>query len=577
MNSETTLIPGLRPAATAASVTRYGPARHGAPVDLDLASTVIADQAGARAIAGSTTDSSRGTASYPDCTSLAARLAAEAGIGPARVLVTAGADEALERAFRAMLAPGDEVVLTTPTFEMLPRYARLIGAVIREVAWETGPLPVQAIGDATTDRTRLIVVVSPNNPTGTVASLEELRAVTDAAPAALLLVDLAYVEFAASDPTEALLREPRVAVVRTFSKAWGLPGIRIGWAAGPAEVIEWMRTVGNPYTVSTPSVALAERALDSARAARAATIASVHRFRDRLFDLLRELELDPLPSQANFVCATPDRAPWLRDALAGLGVAVRLLPAKDRDRLRVTCPADDAAWQRLEHALRTALRPEALIFDMDGVLADVSGSYRQAIIASAASFGVAVTPADIAEAKAAGNANDDWQLTTRIVSARGVTASFDEVKRRFEAIYQGESGRPGLRDTESLLLPADTLRALASRFKLGIATGRPSADAERFLAATETTECFACCVAKEDGAIKPDPFPVAEAMRRLGVTRAWMIGDTPDDIRSARSAGALPVGVLPPGDTGETLEPALIASGAAWVLPAMTAFEEILP
>jgi HAD superfamily hydrolase (TIGR01548 family) len=263
--------------------------------------------------------------------------------------------------------------------------------------------------------------------------------------------------------------------------------------------------------------------------------------------------------------------------MAGMGVAIRYLPDPEGDRVRITCPAGDQSWDMLERAIRTVMTPQALLFDMDGVLADVSRSYRQAIITTASSFGVEISAEDVARAKTAGNANDDWQLTANLMASRGVERPLAEVKERFEAFYQGAPGRPGLRETETLLVPADVLRRLSRRYQLGIATGRPRADAERFLSRFGLSGCFACCVTREDGPLKPDSFAVSDAMRHLGVERAWMFGDTPDDIRSARGAGALPVGVLPPENSATALEPALITAGAAWVLPSMTSLEGILP
>src|SRR5690606_36971759 len=130
--------------------------------------------------------------------------------------------------------------------------------------------------------------------------------------------------------------------------------------------------------------------------------------RDRLGTLLASLGAQPLRSQANFVFARSDRTDWLRDALAGLGIGVRVWPGHPGlgDAVRVNVPGDDAVLARLEHGLRAALQPEAILLDMDGVLVDVSGSYRAAIIQTAATFGVEVTSAHIEAAKAAGNANN---------------------------------------------------------------------------------------------------------------------------------------------------------------------------
>ncbi len=557
MTGIATVTSGPRPSVAATAVTAYRAPRPGGQITLDLANTAMSP--------------------YPDSRALAARLAQMVGVSDTQILVTAGADEALERAFRAVLSRGDEVILTSPTFEMLPRYARLVGATIREVAWTTGALPVEKLLREVNDNTRLIVIVSPNNPTGAVASLDALREIARSAPDALLVVDLAYVEFAEADPTVALLAEPGIVVTRTFSKAWGLPGIRVGWAAGPPDVIEWMRRVGNPYPIAAESLARALAAVKDDPAGRAATREAIIANRVRLTALLVELALEPLPSEANFVCIRPPRAAWLRDALAGMGVSVRLLADAEDNWVRITCPVTDKTWFQLEAALRTVLSPQTLLFDMDGVLADVTTSYRQAIIETAASFGVTLLPSDIAAAKAAGHANDDWQLTTDLLKARGTEVPLATVKCRFESIYQGEPGRPGLRESETLLVSQELLEHLASRFPLGIVTGRPRADAERFLERFGLTECFSTCVTRDDGPLKPDPFPVGEAMRRLDVSRAWMIGDTPDDVQAARAAGALPVGVLPPQSTGELLDTTLRAAGAAWVLPSTNLLEEVLP
>ena len=163
---------------------------------------------------------------YPSAAGLEAVLAERFARPPGGVLVTAGADDALYRACLAVLAPGREVVLPVPTFEMLPRYAQLAGGMLRAVPWPDGPYPTDAVLAAVTPRTAMVVVVSPNNPTGCVATGEDLRRLADRAPQAVLLVDLAYVEFAEEDLTAAALALPNAIATRTFSKAWGLAGLR---------------------------------------------------------------------------------------------------------------------------------------------------------------------------------------------------------------------------------------------------------------------------------------------------------------------------------------------------------------
>jgi HAD superfamily hydrolase (TIGR01548 family) len=267
------------------------------------------------------------------------------------------------------------------------------------------------------------------------------------------------------------------------------------------------------------------------------------------------------------------------EALAGLGIAVRIFSENPtlEGYLRITCPGRAEDFERLAATLRTILAPQALLFDLDGVLADVSGSYGQAILDTARSFGASLTPADIERMKAAGNANNDWELTQRLLEECGVTRSLREVTERFEAIYQGTEASPGLRRSERLVPERAWLSRLAARLPLGIVTGRPRADAERFLAESGIAGNVRVVVCMEDGPLKPDPAPVRAALRALGVSHAWMIGDTPDDVRAARAAGVLPLGIVAPGDRTDVMAEALRSAGAARVLPHLNQLEEILP
>ncbi len=563
------------PAAWITTAGAYAPRRPAGPIDLDLAGT---EGPGSSANATLPDPPARRALSrYPDATPLRNALAARHRVDPAQVLVTAGADEALERLFRAYLEPTREVILTDPTFEMLPRYAAACGATLVRVPWIASQFPLDALLGAITPRTSVIAVVTPNNPIGAVASPADLIAVHDAAPNAVLVVDLAYIEYADSDPTAALLALPRAVVVRTFSKAWGLAGARVGFAVGSASVIAAAVTAGNPYPVSTPSLELAHQALATGGDE---MLERTRRVRERRIRVLASFEnagLPAVPTQANFACVAPADPRWLWDAMAGLGIGTRLIEAETPSHVRVTVPPDDVGCVRLADALRCITDPECIVFDMDGVLADVSRSYRAAIIGAAAEFGVTVVPADIRALKEAGNANDDWALTAAFVAAKREDVPFVDIKAAFERLYQGTASTAGLHLTETLLVDPGFLRRLAARRRLAIATGRPRADAERFLDRFNLRDCFTACVTCDDGPGKPDPFAAAEALRLAGAQRAWMIGDTPDDVRCARRAGLLPLGILAPGDPGSRMTAALLGAGAARVLSSLDDLESLLP
>lgn len=564
-----------RPVARVEPQAAYRVPRHPAPVDLHLDGNEGAAPP-ASLLARLDTETIR---RYPSARALEEAWAARLGVAPDQLLVTAGADEALERTLRAYLGPGRDLVLPVPTFEMLARYARLAGGTVVEVPWTGGAYPVEAVLSNVTARTGVIAVVTPNNPTGAIATPGDIARLAAAAPHAVILVDLAYVEFADADPTAEVLGPANVVVARTLSKAWGLAGLRVGCAVGPADLVGALRAAGSPYSVSGPSIALAGAWLEAGGAAVAAFVARIRAERAQLATRLRAAGADVQDGQANFVLARVRDASFVRDALAGLGIAVRSFPGRAglTDAVRVSCPGDAAALERLSAALDAALRPEAILFDMDGVLADVSASFRACVERTAASYGVTLEPGEVSRAKAAGGANNDWILTHRLVTARGVEATLEEVTSRFEAIYNGDATTRGLNESERLLCSRAQLRRLASKVRLAVVTGRTREDALRTLRRNGLDDLFPVLVTMHETPSKPDPAPVRLALERLGVTRAWMIGDTVDDVRAARRAGVVPLAILAPGEDPSIAAPALRAAGAARLIDSLDDLEVQLP
>lgn len=523
---------------------------------------------------------------YPSAAALETRLAGMYGVDPAQVIVTAGGDDAIDRLCKATLGEGRTLILPVPGFEMIARYGELAGGEVLRVQWpDVGPWPREAVLAAADARTALVALVTPNNPTGRVADLADLMALSSALPHAIILLDHAYVEYGGPDLTAEALRLPNVVVVRTFSKAWGLAGLRVGYALGNAQVIGWLRVCGAPYAVAGPSLALARARLDQADEVKSHCDRVVQE-RGWLTDLLVACGLSvPANQAANFVFARFEgpaaeaRALWLRDALAGLGLAIRAFPGKPglSDAVRITLPGDPADFDRLRLGVAAALAPEAILLDVDGVIADVRDSYRAAIVHTCAHFGAAVTPADIAAIKAEGDANNDWIVSQRLLARRGIGVELTAVTEVFEAAYQGTAEVPGLWQTERLLVDRETLARWASRRPLALVTGRPRHDLERLLDQFDLRDLFTATVALEDTPRrKPDPEPVARALALMGLSRAWMLGDTPDDIRAARAAGVVPLGVPAPGEDPLAAAGTLTAAGAARVLGSTPELEVLL-
>lgn len=302
---------------------------------------------------------------YPEVGALEAALAARLGVPLERVVVTAGADEAIDRACRAFLEPGRVMLVPEPCFDMFDRCAALAGGTLVRVPWWGDAFPLDGFLERLESRVAAVVVVSPNNPTGSVATLADVRSLAARAPNALLILDHVYVEYADADLTAAVLDLPNVLVLRTFSKAWGLAGCRVGYAVGSPYVIGVLRAAGGPYSVAAPSVALALAQLERGGDPLRTHVARVREERRLLAVRLTAYGLAPRPSQANFLfvdCGPRPRASALRAALIAGGVVVRDFPDRPglESALRITLPGNAPDFDRLCAALDGALAAPGL-------------------------------------------------------------------------------------------------------------------------------------------------------------------------------------------------------------------------
>jgi Histidinol-phosphate/aromatic aminotransferase and cobyric acid decarboxylase len=302
---------------------------------------------------------------YPDSKPLEAALAASMGLPRERVIATAGADDAIDRAIRRFgnsgVAAGRPVLSTAPAFEEYAAAAARSGAAYGAVPRSPdGPFPLAALVAAVRERKpALVVVASPDNPGGgviTAGELGELAAACREAGAPLLF-DVAYSDFDEDRAVyDAAFSMPGVIVTGTFSKSLGLAGLRAGWAAGSEEDIAALRQAGPPFSLGTFAVAAATAALMSPNAQKAAEafVAEVRRERPLLEAELAAIGARTWPGKANFAAAyVPDSSAFVK-ALADEGIKIRFWTGKPgRDNLiRITCPGDAAEFERLRSTLR---------------------------------------------------------------------------------------------------------------------------------------------------------------------------------------------------------------------------------
>lgn len=266
---------------------------------------------------------------YPDggCTFLREKLASKWNLRPSNFVIGNGSNEVMILLAQAFLRPGDEVVFGSQAFVVYKLATLLFGATPVEVPMPGFRHDLSAMRSAVTARTRIVFLASPNNPTGGTDRPEDILALARSLPDDVIFcLDEAYAEYLdeTADLRPLMAEGRKVVVTRTFSKAYGLAGLRVGYLMGSEEVCGLINRVRQPFNVNLPALAAAEAALDDAdflarsRRANAEGVA-------QLSEGLRTLGFEFIPGHANFLAAKIPRAEEAFTALQKVGVIVRPL------------------------------------------------------------------------------------------------------------------------------------------------------------------------------------------------------------------------------------------------------------
>ncbi|GHG93405.1 histidinol-phosphate transaminase [Pseudodonghicola xiamenensis] len=227
------------------------------------------------------------------------------GLDPARIICGVGSDEVLQFVCQAFSGPGDEIIYTEHGFSMYPVLIHMAGATPVCVPETERRVDVDAILAGVTDKTRIVLLTNPGNPTGTILPEGELERLAEALPETVLLViDGAYTEYAEGYDGGARLagERPNVIMTRTFSKIYGLGGLRIGWGYGPQELIEVLTRIRQPFNLSGVQLAAAEAAVRDRDWVETCAALNAQQ-RVRLVGALHQLGIACDDSQTNFVLA----------------------------------------------------------------------------------------------------------------------------------------------------------------------------------------------------------------------------------------------------------------------------------
>ena len=266
-------------------------------------------------------------ARYPEKAFAEKKMAEFLGVTDAELLLTNGTDEAIHLLCQTYLEAGDEGLIVVPTYSMYRIYMMAASAnVICVPMGANFEFPFSALRDVITDRTRLIAIANPNNPTGTLAPLDQLLALARFAPQAAVLIDEAYFEFCGKSALAESREYPNIFVARTFSKAYGLAGLRVGALIGDVDQLAAVRRVSSPYNVNQIALACLPVALEDREFVQN-YVSEILESRTRLQGALRAAGIPNWPSEANFVLmrvgSTGDDARHFTERMRSHGILVR--------------------------------------------------------------------------------------------------------------------------------------------------------------------------------------------------------------------------------------------------------------
>ncbi len=298
---------------------------------------------------------------YPDGSGyyLKSKLSAKFGLSPDWILLGNGSNEIIELIIRTFLEPEEEVIQAFPTFLVYEKIVKGAGGRILSVPLEQFRINLRGMLDALTPRTKIIFVNNPNNPTGSILGARELELFLDAVPRDVIVaLDEAYIEFV-TDPDcanglQLLDRHPGIVVLRTFSKLYGLAGLRIGYGFTSAKIADYINRVRQPFNANALAQAAATAALDDMDFVNR-TLDTVREGLAYLQDHLDRMGLEYVPTQTNFfLIRVPSGGRHTYEKLLHKGVIVRSMESyalPEYIRINVGLPEENERFIRTVQSL----------------------------------------------------------------------------------------------------------------------------------------------------------------------------------------------------------------------------------
>ena len=492
---------------------------------------------------------------YPDRKPLETEIARINQLQQDQVFCSNGGDEAIMLLMR-LVNQKQKVILPLPAFS---QYTQGL------VQWNIEVEYIQPKQDLSLDLDKLlqkiklqnnvvIIITSPNNPTGEYLSIEiiERLLIVSNNQGSWIFLDEAYIEFCdiASASQNLLDLYDNLVILRTFSKAYGLAGIRVGYLIGSKNRIDAFKKMSLPFNVSQPSINIAMEALQQQnRVLVSQYCQQIIQNRKILMEWLSEKNIPYNSSQGNFILINlpPRKSQAVFSFLKRNKILVRtFIDELLKDCIRITIPYNLSPLLSL---LKQSIKPALVCLDMDEVLIDTSKSYQQAIKSTVLELsGTEIAASLIEQYKNQTGFNNDWVVTQKILQSLEKHEDLDKVIEVFQSYYLGENTNNhlnGFIKNETAIISKEFINRInnSTDIDFAVVTGRPRYEADLGLELLGL-ENLASISLNDVEEAKPSPQGIKTLQNKFSKS-SWMCGDNPDDILAAVSSNSLAIGIDP--------------------------------
>jgi histidinol-phosphate aminotransferase len=481
---------------------------------------------------------------YPEYQAALQELAQYYRCDVTNIMLTNGSDEALSLLASTYIEPKqDKALISSPTFQMIPHYLTLAEADIMAVpVTDTLEFDVDAMGEALKTGIKLVMLPSPDNPTGAELPNSILEPWLKSYPETLFVIDEAYAEYADETALSQLADNPNLVITRTFSKAWGLAGLRLGVVLAHSDIIQTLTRVRSPYNVNQLAVEALRQVLPLAQSVHAQATQTLAR-KQALHQNLANRGYHVHACGGNYLLlGLGVLAQDFAEFCAERGILIRyrghLAKLFGFNRISIGTEAENKA---LLDALNDFSRNTAWLFDLDDTLVDTKESFPRVVQTLVEEFtGQALSLEAYYALKAKGGYNDDWDAAEALIQERG--ASVDKatlIARGGELYFQIAN------TVEHPLLPLELLAQWKTHTRLGIVTGRTRQEYERVWA-ERLAPYFDLVVCVDDNpSLKPKPSGemLTHALEQLHAKHGVYVGNSVDDMQAAKAAGLSAIGI----------------------------------